>query len=109
MPWCKRDIKIHRTKKREEERSQGSVVARSFTGPCFNNWFFVKDIMDIIEGECYSPSDQAKQWVMPLSRGLNFKVKVIKSQRPIEFCRVQSRVLRKVILAFGTNLPPKSK
>lgn len=41
---------------------------------------------------------------MPLIRELNFKVKLIKGQRPIKLFQVQSRVLRRVILALGTNL-----
>lgn len=41
---------------------------------------------------------------MPLNRELNFKVKFIKGQRPIKLFQVQSRVVRKVILAFSTNL-----
>lgn len=64
-----------------------------------------------MEGECYRPSaeaNEAKELGGAFEQGLNLKVQLIKSQRPIEFCQVQSRVLRKVILAFGTNLPPKS-
>jgi len=37
------------------------MIARSFTGPCFNNWLFFQRHHGRLEGEHYRPSDQAKE------------------------------------------------